>query len=165
MFKNAQLHIRSIDWDVQRRLRLVALAILTLGFSFVNAQSAVAPVSAKRDDIALYCMQVHRLSLAQLEHVYAGIPGSAESPSGRDQLAKHRARVENAEKYVKARSGQIEHSRVDEMMAKATADFRSAANDTNACMQSCRNDECRAQCISEPAPATRRVDSCMHRVW
>jgi hypothetical protein len=145
--------------------RSIALAFLALSFSFVDAQNPVAAASAELDSMALYCMQVHRLSLAQLEHVYAGIPGSAESPGGRDQLAKHRARVANAEKYVKARIEQMERSHIDEVMGKATADFRSAANDTNACIQSCPDDRCRAQCIAKPSPATRRVDSCVHRVW
>ena len=145
--------------------RFIVLAFLALGVSPVDAQNPVAAASAERDSMAVYCMQVHRLSLAQLKLVYARIPGSAESPAGRDQLAKHATRVANAEKYVLARIGQMERSHIDEVMGKATADFRSAANDTNACIQSCRDDGCRAQCIAKPSPATRRVDSCMHRVW
>ena len=138
-------------------------AALTFLFA-ITAQAAAAAPPAEHD-MAVYCMQIHRLSLAQLEQVYAGIPGSAESPAGRDQLAKHRARLANAEKFVRGRSDQMNRSHVDEVVTTATSDFRKAANDTTTCMQSCRDDQCRAQCIMKPTPATRRVGSCLHRVW
>ena len=145
--------------------RFTVLAFLALGFSPADAQNPVSAASAERDSMAVYCTQVHRLSLAQLNLVYARIPGSAESPAERDQLAKHTARVANAEKYVNSRIDKLGRSRIDDAMGKETAEFWTAENDTNACIQSCLDDRCRAQCITKPSPANRRVDSCMRLVW
>lgn len=145
--------------------RIVALTAMVLTLSRVSAASPTVPAATEQDATALYCMQVHRLSLVQLERVYAGIPGSADSPNARVQLSQHKARLENVERYVRPRIEKMDRAYVDKVMAMANTDFQKAAEDTNTCIRSCPDDRCRALCITRPSPATRRVDSCLHRSW
>lgn len=142
----------------------ITMLITSLGLTCIAAKSS-PKIGTEQEALALYCMQSDRMALSQLEELYAGIAGTANSPVAKQQLLKHRTRLENVEKFIKPRLNNFDPSYVAKLVASASKDFHSYAEQGNTCNQACKHSSCLAKCLNIKSDLTQRVESCLHTTW